>query len=187
VLRPLWPDRIGREQLVTELDAALRVPGLTNTWTMPIKGRLEMLDSGLRAPLGLKVSGPEAAQTERLAAQVAEALKSLPGTRSVFAERNGLGRYLDIRWRRDALAHAGIRLQDAQETLATAIGGEMTSNPLVRKLTFTGSTLRPRPPAEKARLAQQLRTVGVGRDDEIDDDERRRLAQASTSKVYLKL
>jgi Cu(I)/Ag(I) efflux system membrane protein CusA/SilA len=126
VLRPLWPDRIGREQLVAELDAALRVPGLTNTWTMPIKGRLEMLDSGLRAPLGLKVSGPEAAQTERLAAQVAEALKSLPGTRSVFAERNGLGRYLDIRWRRDALAHAGIRLQDAQETLATAIGGEMT-------------------------------------------------------------
>ena len=126
VLRPLWPDRIDREQLVVELDAALRVPGLTNAWTMPIKGRLEMLDSGLRSPLGLKVSGPDAALTERLAVQAAEALQSLPGTRSAFAERNGLGRYLDIRWRRDDLARAGIRLTDAQETLATAIGGEMT-------------------------------------------------------------
>ena len=126
VLRPLWPDRIDREQLVAELDAALRVPGLANAWTMPVKGRLEMLDSGLRSPLGLKVSGPDAARTERLAAQAAAALQSVPGTRSAFAERNGAGRYLDIRWRREALARAGIRLQDAQKTLAVAIGGEMT-------------------------------------------------------------
>ena len=147
MLRPLWPDRIDREHLVAELDAALRVPGLANTWTMPIKGRLEMLDSGLRSPLGLKVSGPDAAQTERLAVQVAEALQALPGTRGAFAERNGLGRYLDVRWRRDALAHAGIRLQDAQETLATAVGGEMTGT------VVTGS----RRHAVRVRLARDYR------------------------------
>jgi Cu(I)/Ag(I) efflux system membrane protein CusA/SilA len=129
-LRPLWPDRLSRAALVAEMDAALTIPGLANAWTMPIRGRLEMLDSGQRSALALKISGPDPRQVEALADRAAEVLRDLPGARHVFSERNAAGRFLDVRWRRDALALAGLRMQDAQRALALAVGGEVVSQVL---------------------------------------------------------
>jgi Cu(I)/Ag(I) efflux system membrane protein CusA/SilA len=124
LLRPFTPDRITREQLVAELDRALRVPGLSNAWTMPIRARIDMLTTGLRTPLGMKVTGPDLATLESLAAEAATALREVPGTRGVFAERVGGGFFLDIEWDRERLALYGLSIEDVQVLVQNAIGGE---------------------------------------------------------------
>ncbi len=90
-LRRLWPDRISREDLVAELDQKLRLPGVTNAWTMPIKNRIDMLTTGIRTPIGVKVFGPDLAAIERIGAGIEAALRELPRTRSIYAERTAGG------------------------------------------------------------------------------------------------
>jgi len=124
VLRHVTNDRLSKEELVRQMNEALRLPGVTNTWSMPIRGRIDMLSTGLRTPLGIKVIGNNFSEIERLGGQVADILSSVPGTRGVFPEPIGQGRYLDVQWNRQALARYGISLADAQETLQYAIGGE---------------------------------------------------------------
>ena len=123
-LRHLTPDRLSQEQLVNQMNAALQVPGLANGWTMPIKGRIEMLSTGIRTPLGLKIAGADLAVIEQLGAKVEQVLKEVEGTRSVFAERTGSGYFLDIEWNREALARCGLSLEQAQDAVQQAIGGE---------------------------------------------------------------
>lgn len=123
-LRHLAPDHISIDELVRQMNEALRLPGVANTWSMPIRGRIDMLATGIRTPLGLKISGSSTDQIERVAAEVARVLPSVEGTRSVFAERFGQGRFLDVRWNRQALAQYGITLEDAQAAVQYAIGGE---------------------------------------------------------------
>jgi Cu(I)/Ag(I) efflux system membrane protein CusA/SilA len=113
-----------REELVAELDRALQVPGISNAWTMPMKGRIDMLTTGIRTPVGLKISGSDWKAIELLGAEVERTLASVKGTRSVFAERTGSGYYLDIDWNRDALAHFGLSIDEAQTAVQNAIGGE---------------------------------------------------------------
>jgi Cu(I)/Ag(I) efflux system membrane protein CusA/SilA len=124
VLRPFWRDRITEEQLKSEMDAALQIPGISNAWTMPIKGRLDMLSTGIRTPIGIKISGAKLAEIERVALETEAALRRLPDTRSVFAERVAGGYFLDFVLKRAQLARYGLSIDDANMMVMTAVGGD---------------------------------------------------------------
>ncbi|MGA8890535.1 MAG: CusA/CzcA family heavy metal efflux RND transporter [Anaeromyxobacteraceae bacterium] len=126
-LRRITPDHLSTEQLVSEMNEALRLVGVSNAWTMPIKGRIEMLSTGMRTPVGLKISGADLDQIERIGTQVESILPEVRGTRGVFAERAGKGYFLDVEWKRDALAREGLGVDEAQMVLQAAIGGENVS------------------------------------------------------------
>jgi len=127
-LKPLFrrftPDHISTAQLVTQLNEALRLPGLSNAWTMPVRGRIDMLTTGMRTPVGLKISGDDTAEIQRIGTRIEALLEPVPGTRSVFAERTSGGYFLDIVWNREALARYGLSIDDAQTAVENAIGGE---------------------------------------------------------------
>ena len=120
----ITPDHVSTEQLVAQMNGALRLPGLSNAWTMPIKGRIDMLTTGIRTPVALKISGDDTAEIERIGTRIEALLGPVPGTRSVFAERTGGGYYLDFAWNREALARYGLSIDDAQTAVQNAIGGE---------------------------------------------------------------
>ena len=124
VLRHVTPDHISEEQLVEEMNAALTYPGVSNAWTMPIKARIDMLTTGIRTPVGLKISGADFAEIEKIGTAIEAALPAVSGTRNVFAERTGSGFFLDIEWNRDALARYGLSVEAAQSVVQNAIGGE---------------------------------------------------------------
>jgi Cu(I)/Ag(I) efflux system membrane protein CusA/SilA len=124
VLRPIWPDRISWEELVDKMDRALRIPGVTNAWTMPIKARIDMLSTGVRTPIGIKVFGADLAEIQRIGEQLEAILRDIPGTRSVFAERVTGGYFVDILPRRDQLARYGLTIAQMQDVIMSAIGGE---------------------------------------------------------------
>jgi len=124
ILRHLTPDHISREELVAEMNNRLKLPGVSNAWTMPIKGRIDMLTTGIRTPVGLKISGADLERIEGIGAQVESLLGSLPETRSVFAERARAGYFLDFDWNREELARYGLSMDDAQAVIQNAIGGE---------------------------------------------------------------
>ena len=124
ILRPLWPDRLSWDELVDEMDAALRIPGVTNAWTMPIKARTDMLSTGVRTPIGIKVFGADTKEIERIGGAIESAIRDVPGTRSVFAERAAAGFYVDFTPRRDQLARYGLTIAQLQMVIMTAIGGE---------------------------------------------------------------
>ncbi len=119
--------RITREQLLAEMDRALKLPGISNSWTMPVRGRIDMLATGMRGALGIKITGSTVDGIQKLGEQVKRVLEKDPATRSVFAERTGDGHYLDIDWDRAALARQGVRIDDAQMAVQNAIGGETVS------------------------------------------------------------
>jgi Cu(I)/Ag(I) efflux system membrane protein CusA/SilA len=127
MLRPFWRDRISQEQLVEEMDAKMRVPGLTTAWTMPIKARLDMLSTGIRTPVGLKIAGADLNQIQRVAEDAESILQKVPGTRSVFAERVAGGYFLDFVLRRDKLARYGLSVDNANMLVMTAVGGDNQS------------------------------------------------------------
>ncbi len=124
VLGTAWPDRESSEQLIQRMDRALQIPGFTNAWTMPIKNRLDMLSTGIRTPVGLKVSGPDLKEVQNLAVEAEAILRKLPDTRSAFAERVAGGWYLDIAPRRNALARYGLSVNDLNALILGGIGGE---------------------------------------------------------------
>jgi Cu(I)/Ag(I) efflux system membrane protein CusA/SilA len=115
---------LSADQLVGQLNEALRLPGLSNAWTMPVRGRIDMLTTGIRTPVGLKISGADTAEIEQIGTRIEALLQSVPGTRSVFAERTGGGYFLDFVWNREALARYGLSIEDAQTAVENAIGGE---------------------------------------------------------------
>jgi Cu(I)/Ag(I) efflux system membrane protein CusA/SilA len=125
VLRPEaeWRAGLSIDRLVAELDSATRMPGVTNAWTMPIKGRIDMLATGIRTPVGIKIFGPDLAELERLGREVEAMVRMVPGTRSAFAERAESGYYLDITIDRAAAARHGLNVGDVQQVIATAVGG----------------------------------------------------------------
>jgi Cu(I)/Ag(I) efflux system membrane protein CusA/SilA len=123
-LRHVTVDHISEEQLVDELNAAVNVPGLSNAWTMPIKARIDMLTTGIRTPLGLKISGADLQTIEALGTRIEALLPHVPGTRNVFAERASKGFFLDVEWNRAELARFGLSIDEAQAVVQNAIGGE---------------------------------------------------------------
>jgi Cu(I)/Ag(I) efflux system membrane protein CusA/SilA len=118
-----WRRGMTTERLVAEMDSALRFPGVTNAWTMPIRGRIDMLATGIRTPVGVKLFGPDLQELERLGMEVERALHGVPGTRSAFAERAVSGYYLDVRIDRAAAARYGLNVEDVQAVIASAVGG----------------------------------------------------------------
>ena len=124
ILRHVTPDHISTEALINEMNEALRLPGASNAWTMPVKARIDMLTTGVRTPVGLKIFGADLSEIERIGRQIENLLSRLPGTRSVFAERTGGGYFLDFDWKRDELARYGLSVDDAQMVVMNAVGGE---------------------------------------------------------------
>jgi Cu(I)/Ag(I) efflux system membrane protein CusA/SilA len=118
-----WRDGMTYERLVDEMDDELRMAGITNSWTMPIKGRIDMLATGIRTPVGIKIFGPDLNELERLAEEVEAAVQMVPGTRSAFGERVVSGSYLDIDIDREAAARYGLNVTQIQMVIASAIGG----------------------------------------------------------------
>jgi Cu(I)/Ag(I) efflux system membrane protein CusA/SilA len=127
LLRHISPDTISTEELVGEMNRALKLPGVNNSWTMPIRGRIDMLTTGIRTPVGLKIAGADLQQIQEIGAQVESLLGEVKGTRTVLAERTAEGRFLDLQWDREKLARHGISVEDAQRVVENAIGGDNVS------------------------------------------------------------
>ena len=122
-----WRPGVTTDSLIAEMDAALKFPGVANSWTMPIKARLDMLATGIRTPIGVKVFGNDLATIEQVAKDVEAAVRNVPGASSAYAERVSGGYYLDIVPRRDQLARYGLTVNALQEVVATALGGDMVT------------------------------------------------------------
>ena len=126
VLKPedQWPKGMTPEKLISQMDAAIRIPGVSNSWTMPIKGRIDMLSTGIRTPIGIKVFGPDLNVIQGIGEQIEDALRNLPGSRNVYAERVVSGYYLDFKINRDAIARYGLTVADVEDVIESAIGGK---------------------------------------------------------------
>ena len=121
--RSEWRPGMTPQKLIAELDGMIRFPGLTNSWTMPIKTRIDMLSTGIKTPVGIKVSGPDLSVLESLGEQIEATLREVPGTLSVYSERVVGGNYLDIDIDRKKIARYGLTVGDVQDVIQTAIGG----------------------------------------------------------------
>ncbi|HXQ20472.1 MAG TPA: efflux RND transporter permease subunit [Candidatus Acidoferrales bacterium] len=127
VLRHVWRDRVTWEELIygaNGMNQALQLPGWTNAWTMPIKNRIDMLSTGVRTPIGVKILGDDLKTIQQVGEQIEHAVQSVPGTTSVFAERTAGGYFLDFDLRRDELARYGLTVSAVEDVLMSAVGGE---------------------------------------------------------------
>jgi Cu(I)/Ag(I) efflux system membrane protein CusA/SilA len=126
VLKPKsqWRKGISTERLIEEMNEALKLPGVSNAWTMPVKARIDMLTTGVRTPVGIKIYGADINTIQQIGARLEAVLPRVRGTRSVFAERTGGGYFLDFDWKREQLARYGLSLEEAQMVVMNAIGGE---------------------------------------------------------------
>jgi Cu(I)/Ag(I) efflux system membrane protein CusA/SilA len=127
VFRHFTPDHLSRDELVDQLNQALKLPGVSNAWTMPVKARIDMLTTGIRTPVGIKIYGADVGQIEQIGTRIESLLKPVRGTRSVFSERTGQGYFLDFDWKREELARYGLSIDEAQAVVTSAIGGENVS------------------------------------------------------------
>ncbi|MGE3188912.1 MAG: efflux RND transporter permease subunit, partial [Vicinamibacterales bacterium] len=125
--RDEWRPGMTVERLQAEMDEALQMPGFPNTWTQPIRNRLDMLFTGIKTPLGIKILGSDLGVIQRVGQEIENALADLPGTRSVYAERVTQGYFTDIAVDRAAIARHGLTVEDVQEVIQTAIGGEVVT------------------------------------------------------------
>ena len=123
ILRHVSPDRISPDQIKDEMNDALSIPGVANSFTMPIKARIDMLATGIRTPVGIKILGPDLEEIEKIGLALEHHLKDIPGTRSVYAERVTTGYFLDVAIKRDEAARYGLTVDDVGEVIQTAIGG----------------------------------------------------------------
>ncbi len=122
--REQWRPGMTQDKLVAELDHIVKVPGLTNIWVPPIRNRIDMLATGIKSPVGVKVAGTSLAEIDRITAEIEHAVKKVPGVSSALADRLTGGRYIDVRIDRDAAARFGMNIADVQSVVASAIGGE---------------------------------------------------------------
>jgi len=118
-----WREGMTPEKLIEEMDAAIQIPGLTNAWTMPIKTRIDMLSTGIKTPVGIKIGGPDLEVLQQIGKQIEEIARTIPGTRSAFAERSVGGNYVDFKIDRNAIARYGLTIGDVQDVFMSAIGG----------------------------------------------------------------
>ena len=139
-----WRPGMTIEKLVAELDKALQFPGVSNAWTMPIKARIDMLATGIRTPVGVKVYGTDLTEMEHVARQIEAAVRTVPGTTSAFAERINGGYYLNIDPNRSQLARYGLMITDVQDVIATALGAEAVTTTVEGRERYTVSIRYPR-------------------------------------------
>jgi len=136
-----WRAGLSIDQLIAEMDKALQFPGVANAWTMPIKARIDMLSTGIRTPIGIKVFGKDLGEMEKVAKEIEAVVKAVPGTTSAFAERITGGFYLNIEPDREQLARYGLAVGDLQDIIGTALGGEMVTTTVEGRERF-GVTVR---------------------------------------------
>ncbi len=127
IFRHFTPDTISTEELVSQMNTALKIPGVNNSWTMPIRGRIDMLTTGIRTPVGLKIAGGDLQHIQEIGAEIETLLNSVKGTRAVLAERTAEGHFLDLQWDREQMARYGVSVEDAQKVIENAIGGDNVS------------------------------------------------------------
>jgi len=139
-----WPAGVTVDSLIADMDRALQLPGVSNAWTMPIKARTDMLSTGIRTPVGVKIYGPDLAGIDQLSRQVETVVRNVPGTTSAFAERVEGGYYMEIEPNREALARYGLTIAALQETIATALGGEPVTTTVEGRARYTVNVRYPR-------------------------------------------
>ncbi len=144
VLRRLMPDRLTWDDLIAEMDQRLQIPGTTNAWTMPIKARIDMLTTGVRTPVGIKVYGADIKEIERLGATLETIVRQVPGTRSVYAERVAGGYFVDFDLRRSELARYGLSVATVQDVILSAVGGENVTTTVEGRARFPVNVRYPR-------------------------------------------
>jgi Cu(I)/Ag(I) efflux system membrane protein CusA/SilA len=158
-----WRAGMTIDKLIAEMDKALQLPGIANSWTMPIKARIDMLSTGIRTPIGIKVFGKDLDGMERVARQIEAVVKKVPGTTSAYAERITGGFYLNIEPQRDQLARYGLGIGELQEVIATALGGESVTTTVEGRERFGVSVRYPRElRADPQTIAQVLVTTPDG-------------------------
>ena len=152
-----WRPGMTVDKLIGELDKALQFPGVANAWTMPIKARIDMLSTGIRTPIGIKVFGRDLDGMEKLAKEIEAVVKTVPGTTSAFAERITGGYYLNIEPDREQLARYGLAVGDLQEVIGTALGGEMVTTTVEGRERFGVQVRYPRElRANPQQIAQEV-------------------------------
>ena len=135
--RPLWRDRITYEDLINDLDRKMQFPGVSNAWTMPIKARIDMLSTGVRTPVGIKIYGADLKEIEKIGISLESTMRDIKGTRSVFAERVTGGYYIDFDIKREQLARYGLTINDAEMIITSAIGGEAVTTTIEGRERYT--------------------------------------------------
>jgi copper/silver efflux system protein len=154
--RDQWRPGMTPERLVDELDRAVRVPGLVNVWVPPIRNRIDMLATGIKSPVGIKISGAELPEIDRLAARIETVVATVPGVTSALAERLTGGRYIDVTVDRAAAARYGLRIADVQEIVSTAIGGENVGETIEGRQRFPINVRYPREYRDSLERLRQL-------------------------------
>ncbi|XQM29323.1 efflux RND transporter permease subunit [Burkholderia gladioli] len=154
--RSQWRPGMTPRKLVDELDRTVRVPGLSNVWVPPIRNRLDMLSTGIKTPVGVKITGPELAGIDRVAAQVEQAVKGVPGVSSALAERLNGGRYIDVNIDRLAAARYGLSVAELQSFVTTAIGGENVGEVIAGRERYPISVRYPREVRDSLDALRQL-------------------------------
>ncbi|MGU2419729.1 efflux RND transporter permease subunit [Burkholderia cenocepacia] len=157
--RSQWRPGMTPDKLVDELDRTVKVPGLSNVWVPPIRNRLDMLSTGIKTPIGVKISGPDLTQIDRIATQVEAAVKRVPGVTSALAERLNGGRYIDVDIDRLAAARYGLSVADVQSVVSLAIGGENVGEVIAGRERFPINIRYPREIRDSLDLLRQLPVV----------------------------
>jgi len=142
--RIIWPDKISWDELISEMDAKLKLPGVVNAWTMPIKGRIDMLTTGFRTPVGIKIYGDDLATIEKIGKDIESHLSMVKGTRSAFAERTAGGYFINFNLNREAIARYGLSVEDVSTSIMTAIGGENVTQTVEGRERFPVNVRYPR-------------------------------------------
>jgi len=142
--RLIWPDHLTYNQLLDEMDKHMRFPGVSNAWTMPIKGRTDMLSTGVRTPVGIKIFGADLAEIEKVGGHLEMILKDVPGTRSIFAERTAGGYFVDFELKREQLARYGLSIDEANMVIMSAIGGEPVTTTIEGRERYSVNVRYPR-------------------------------------------
>lgn len=156
ILRRIWPDRISWDDLIDELDATVRIPGVTNAWTMPIRARIDMLTTGVRTPIGIKIFGPDLNEIEKIGLHLESIMKDIPGTRSVYAERVAGGYFVDFDLKRAELARYGLSVADVQNVIMSAIGGENVTTTIEGRARYPVNVRYPREMRDNLENLQQV-------------------------------
>jgi len=163
LVRPLWPDHMSWDELANDLDQRLQLPGQTNAWTMPIRNRIDMLTTGIRTPVGVKVYGSDLKQIENIGKQLEPIIGRVPGTRSVYCERVSGGYFVDFDIDRAAIARYGLTIDDVQQTIMTAIGGENVSTTIEGRERYPINIRYPRELRDEMdKLGRVLVTIPAG-------------------------
>lgn len=139
-----WREGMSKEKLLEEMNLSLDFPGFTNAWTQPIRARIDMLSTGIRTPIGIKVQGENSEEIQKLGIAIEETLKNEPGVRSVFAERTSSGYYLDINIKRELAAKYGLTIEGIQKTILSALGGETISTSIEKRERYSIQIRYPR-------------------------------------------